>query len=75
MTKQTAGNNSLLRDIKDAMNAPVYKHCLGLINEGESLGKREQGEANAVAYLAQFFTSDARKGVAAIATLVRQGRK
>ncbi len=47
MTKQTAANNELLRQVKARMNGKIYKKTLQIVNE--------QGEESALEYLQQFF--------------------
>jgi hypothetical protein len=46
--KQTAANNELLRTIKQAMNARIYKHASDIMNS--------HGEEATLTYLQQFFT-------------------
>lgn len=47
MSKQTAANNELLKQVKSRMNAKIYKETLRIVND--------QGEYSALEYLQQFF--------------------
>jgi hypothetical protein len=47
-TKQTAGNNALLRKAKRVWNAPIFKRAAEIMNA--------DGETATVAYLQQFVT-------------------
>jgi hypothetical protein len=51
LAKQTAGNNKALVAIKRAMNATIYKQCLGLMNDEGPEAVRD--------YLREFFRPEA----------------